>query len=62
MWQVEDRPADVAVVARVRRERLDMFGRICAAHLAGPAEVRADLACVAAEVVARYSNVRLDMG
>jgi hypothetical protein len=76
-----------------------MFGRICAAHLAGPlgpgdggewvevrlrfaavpaartllsfggdvevvspAEVRADLSCVAAEVVAQYSNVRLDMG
>ena len=31
--QVEDRPAGVRVVARVRRERLDMFRRICAAHL-----------------------------
>ena len=33
--QVEDRPAPVQVVARVRRERLDMFLRICAAYLAG---------------------------
>ena len=32
--QVEERPAGVSVVARVRRERLDMFRRICAAHLA----------------------------
>jgi predicted DNA-binding transcriptional regulator YafY len=32
--QVEERPAGVAVVARVRRERLDMFRRICAANLA----------------------------
>jgi predicted DNA-binding transcriptional regulator YafY len=32
--QVEDRSAEVPVVARVRRERLDMFRRICAAHLA----------------------------
>jgi len=97
--RVEDRPGGIPVVARVRRERLDMFGRICAAHLDGaigpagdaewvvvrlrfaavpaartllsfggdvevtsPAEVRTDLTSVAAEVVARYSNVRLDMG
>ncbi len=90
--QVEERPAGVAVVARVRRERLDMFRRICAAHLAdgaagvcdeewavvrlrfaavpaartllsfgadvevvSPAEVRADLAMVAAEVAAQYA-------
>jgi predicted DNA-binding transcriptional regulator YafY len=102
--QVEERPAEVAVVARVRRERLDMFRRICAAHLAddggdgaangaedgpdggadagwavvglrfaavpaartllsfggdvevvSPDEVRADLATVAAAVVARYA-------
>jgi predicted DNA-binding transcriptional regulator YafY len=32
--QVEERPAEVAVVARVRREWLDMFRRICASHLA----------------------------
>jgi predicted DNA-binding transcriptional regulator YafY len=32
--QVEERPAGVAVVVRVRRERLDMFRRICAAYLA----------------------------
>ncbi len=32
--QVEERPAEIAVTARVRRERLDMFLRICAAHLA----------------------------
>ena len=31
--QVEERPAEVAVVARVRREWLDMFRRICASHL-----------------------------
>ena len=104
--QVEDRPAGVAVVARVRRERLDMFLRICAANLAedvadggadgaedgadggadagwvvvrlrfaavpaartllsfgadvevvSPAEVRADLATVAAAVAARYAWV-----
>jgi predicted DNA-binding transcriptional regulator YafY len=36
--QVEDRPTGVPVVARVRRERMDMFCRICAANLAGPAE------------------------
>ena len=30
---VEDRPAEVPVVARVRRERLDMFRRICASYL-----------------------------
>jgi predicted DNA-binding transcriptional regulator YafY len=103
---VEERPDQVAVVVRVRRERLDMFRRICAAHLAegaeegagegadsgagdssgadagwavvrlrfaavpaartllsfggdvevvSPAEVRADLAAVAAEVAARYA-------
>ncbi len=89
---VEDRPAEVPVVARVRRERLDMFRRICASHLdeggdevcdeewavvrlrfaavpasrtllsfggdvevVSPPEVRADLACVAAEVTARYA-------
>ena len=32
--QVEERPAEVAVLARVRREWLDMFRRICASHLA----------------------------
>jgi predicted DNA-binding transcriptional regulator YafY len=102
--QVEERPAGVAVVARVRRERLDMFRRICAANLAegdgagdagdgaadagdgggaewvvvelrfaavpaartllsfgddvevvSPGKVRADLAMVAAAVVARYA-------
>ena len=31
--QVEERPAEVTVVARVRREWLDMFRRICASHL-----------------------------
>jgi predicted DNA-binding transcriptional regulator YafY len=100
--QVEERPAEVAVVTRVRREWLDMFRRICASHLAdgqednegdaewvvvrlrfgavpaarmllsfggdvevvSPPEVRADLAAVAAAVVARYagSNMRLDLG
>ena len=109
--QVEERPAEVAVVARVRRGWLDMFRRICASHLTAgdgpgdgqsegdsedgdaewvvvrlrfgavpaarmllsfggnvevvsPPEVRADLAAVAATVVARYtgSNMRLDAG
>lgn len=112
--QVEDRPAEVAVVARVRREWLDMFRRICVSHLVtgeghgegpgkedgeedgegdaewavvrlrfgavpaarillsfgghvevvSPPEVSADLAEVAAEVVAKYadSNMRLDPG
>lgn len=32
--RVEDRPAEVPVLVRVRREALDMFRRICAAHLA----------------------------
>lgn len=32
--QVDERPAPVQVQARVRRSRLDMFRRICAAHLA----------------------------
>jgi hypothetical protein len=102
--QVEERPTGVAVVARIRRDRLDMFRRICAAYLAedggdgaadgaedgadggsdagwavmglrfaavpaartllsfgadvevvSPAEVRADLATVAAAVAARYA-------
>jgi predicted DNA-binding transcriptional regulator YafY len=99
--QVEERSAEIAVTARVRRDQLDMFRRICAAHLAegdadgagdagdgggadagwavvelrfvavpaartllsfggdvevvSPAEVRADLATVAATVVARYA-------
>ena len=89
--QVEDRPGGLAVTVRVRRSVLDMFGRICAAHLAGtarddadpewavvplrfvavpaartllsfggdvevisPPEVQADLAGVAAQVVAQY--------
>lgn len=115
--RVEERSAGVAVVVRVRRERLDMFRRICAANLAedggdggdggadgggcgadggdggaggewavvglqfaavpaartllsfgddvevmSPPEVRADLASVAATVVARYSNMRLGIG
>jgi predicted DNA-binding transcriptional regulator YafY len=34
--QVDDRPMPVRVRARVRRSRLDMFRRICAAHLADP--------------------------
>ena len=93
--QVEERPAEVAVVVRVRRDWLDMFQRICASHLAepeegdggddpewavvrlrfgavpaarillsfggdvevvSPAEVRDDLAAVAAAVVARYAR------
>lgn len=33
--QVDEQPTPVLVVARVRRTRLDMFGRICAAHLTG---------------------------
>jgi predicted DNA-binding transcriptional regulator YafY len=34
--QVEDKPAPVRVVARVRREIVDMFCRVHAQHLAGP--------------------------
>ena len=96
--EIEDRPAPLEVVVRVRREWLDLFGRMCAVHLAGPlpeaagewtevrlryagvkaarpllsfggnvevvspASVRADLAEVAAEVVAQYSNTRLVLG
>ncbi len=33
--QVEDRPAEVPVLARVRRDWLDIFGRICAGNLVG---------------------------
>ena len=94
--EVEDRPAPLEVLVRVRREWLDVFGRICAANLTGPlplatgewielrlrfaavkaartllsfganvevlspAEVRADLAAVALEIVDLYSNLRLD--
>ena len=36
--QVEDRPAEVPVLARVRREWLDIFGRICAGNLVGSVE------------------------
>jgi len=96
--EVEERPAPLEVTVRVRREWLDLFGRMCAAHLTGPlprateewaqvrlrfaavkaartllsfganvevmspASVRADLAAVAAEVVACYSNTRLVLG
>jgi len=112
--EVEERPTPLEVLVRVRREWLDAFGRICAAHLTGPLpgtvtgplpgtagtsgtsgasgwaelrlrfagvpparillsfggnvevisppEVRADLAEVAADVVARYSNARLGIG
>jgi predicted DNA-binding transcriptional regulator YafY len=104
--QVEERPAEVRVVARVRREWLDLFRRICASNVVGgadsgvadsgvadpggaggdwavvplrfgavaaartllsfganvevvsPPEVRADLAAVAAEVVAQYGSGR----
>jgi hypothetical protein len=95
--EVEDRPAPLEVLVRVRRDWLDLFGRMCAAHLTGPlpaadgewtevrlryagvkaarpllsfganvevvspASVRADLAAVAAKVVACYSNARLDV-
>ena len=34
--EVEDRPAPLEVVVRVRREWLDLFGRMSAAHMAGP--------------------------
>jgi predicted DNA-binding transcriptional regulator YafY len=37
--EVEDRPAPLLVLVRVRREWLDMFGRICAANLTGPLPV-----------------------
>ncbi len=96
--EVEDRPAPLEVVVRVRREWLDLFGRMSAVHLDGPLPaaagewtqvrlrypgvmaarpllsfggnvevispeaVRADLAAVAAEIAALYSNVRLDLG
>jgi len=96
--EIEDRPAPLEVAVRVRREWLDLFGRMCAVHLAGPlpeaagewtevrlryagvkaarpllsfggnvevvspVSVRADLAEVAAEVVAQYSNTRLVLG
>jgi hypothetical protein len=35
---VEERPAPVVVTVRVRRDWLDLFGRICAAHLDEPIE------------------------
>ena len=63
--EVEDRPAPLEVLVRVRREWLDMFGRICAANLTGPlptateewTQVRLRFA---AEVIECYqSNARL---
>jgi predicted DNA-binding transcriptional regulator YafY len=39
---VEDRPRPVEAVARVRRSRLDLFCRICAANLAGAVTDSAD--------------------
>ena len=92
--EVEERPAPLEVMVRVRREWLDLFGRMNAAHLDGPLppaagewtqvrlrypgvmaarpllsfganvevlspeSVRADLAKVAAEVVACYQRDR----
>jgi predicted DNA-binding transcriptional regulator YafY len=53
--QVEDRPAEVPVVARVRREWLDMFGRICAANLEEPV----DGAAAAAAGGGEWVEVRL---
>ncbi len=92
---VEDRPTPLVVMVRVRRDWLDVFGRVCAAHLdepleraaaeqsewvelrlrfvavpaartllsfganvevLSPAEVRDDLAAVAADIVEQYSN------
>ena len=56
--QVEERPAEVAVVARVRREWLDMFGRICASHLvAGKGQGAED-----GEGDAEWAVVRLRFG
>jgi predicted DNA-binding transcriptional regulator YafY len=68
--QVEERPARVAVLARVRRERLDMFRRICAAYLDGADGDGADGDGAdgdgAGWAVVRYgvagSNMRLDVG
>ncbi len=34
--EVEERPAPLEVLVRVRREWLEVFGRICAANLTGP--------------------------
>jgi len=34
--EVEDRPAPLVVLVRVRREWLDVFGRMCVANLTGP--------------------------
>jgi len=55
--QVEDRPAGLLVTARVRRELLDMVGRICAANLDGPVLMPADPGAEWVEVRLRYGGV-----
>jgi len=55
--QVEDRPAGLLVTARVRRELLDMVGRICAANLDGPVPMPADPGAEWVEVRLRYGGV-----
>jgi hypothetical protein len=52
------RPAPLKVVVRVRREWLDMFGRICAAHLAEPLEPAAEAAGEWTEVRLRFGGVK----
>ena len=53
---VDERPLPVAVTARVRRERLDMFGRLFAPHLTGPVP-GADDSSGWAEVSLRFAAV-----
>jgi predicted DNA-binding transcriptional regulator YafY len=55
--QVEDRPAGLLVTARVRREWLDMLGRICAANLDEPVPVPADPGAEWVVVRLRYGGV-----
>jgi predicted DNA-binding transcriptional regulator YafY len=56
--QVEDQPAPVRVVARVRREVVDMFCRVHARHLAGPAPGGGRDAPDWAEIELRFREVK----
>jgi hypothetical protein len=55
---VEDRPTPLVVMVRVRREWLDLFARMCAAHLDGPLSDAADEQSEWVAVRLRFAGVK----